>query len=327
MSDPAPVQKKQRLRILILWNPKEAPRLAPGEDRAGEGLRQPGPPVSGATEKSDAEDPSQPIQEIVSTLRRRELDVWAFDLEDDPTRILDAVVVVKPALVLNLVDSFYGDASLQAAVAGYLDLLDVPYTGSEPLCLAMCLDRARTHILLGHAGIAAPAVQHDAGAQEGRLRRIFAIVLGNQTLEVMPLIEASAPGARAEVPWTLASLHDRTAERICELARRAFGVMGCRDIAEIEVHLGESDEPCVADVRPMLDLGPRSPFWGAAERTAAGYAGMLVRLIELAHERAGMDPDELLGAESELGIMEPTPRSRQDNGTATSPDKPAGGPA
>lgn len=96
------------------------------------------------------------IDALADCLRQRAYEVHTVDIEDDCERIKDAVTVIQPALVVNLVEQVYGDFIHHAAIAGYLDLLDVPYMGSELLCLATCQERVRTHIVLRDAGVAVP---------------------------------------------------------------------------------------------------------------------------------------------------------------------------
>ena len=55
-----------------------------------------------------------------------------------------------------MIDEFEGDNTRHAAVASYLDLLGVPCTGSEPMCLTLCQDRARSHVLVAEAEIPLP---------------------------------------------------------------------------------------------------------------------------------------------------------------------------
>jgi D-alanine-D-alanine ligase len=62
----------------------------------------------------------------------------------------------RPELVFNLCESFAGDAGLEPAVAGLLDLLGLPYTGSPAACLALARDKAGAKRLLAGAGLPTP---------------------------------------------------------------------------------------------------------------------------------------------------------------------------
>jgi D-alanine-D-alanine ligase len=364
MTEAIPEQKKRPIRVLILWNHHEiAPQVvdssAGGETPETQGVDEQELLLAGRIE------PVLPgtaalAAELAQILDEHGFEVSAFDLEDDPMRILDAITVARPALVFNLVEQFYGDATLHAHVAACLDLFGVPYTGSDALCLATCRDRVRTHLLLDSTGIPVPrfevirdlnvipdtedfrfpvtvtrawddpyesiegpiAQRDDFIARSAVLfkefdlpylveehidaRRLHAIVMGNRALDVLPLVEHDhSDGARADAPWTLAQLDYETVDRVRQLARRAFQVLGCRDIAQIDFCLDQGNTPYVVDVRPMFDLGPDSVFRGASEHTADGYEGAVIELIKLTCERAELDaPEEEEEEEEEEELFE-----------------------
>lgn len=56
---------------------------------------------------------------------------------------------VKPDIVFNISEGFNG-VSREAQVPALLDMLQIPYTGSDPLTLATCLDKARTKEILSY---------------------------------------------------------------------------------------------------------------------------------------------------------------------------------
>lgn len=56
---------------------------------------------------------------------------------------------IKPDIVFNVAEGFSG-ISREAQIPAMLDLLQIPYTGSDPLTLATCLDKARTKEILSY---------------------------------------------------------------------------------------------------------------------------------------------------------------------------------
>ncbi len=56
---------------------------------------------------------------------------------------------LKPDIVFNIAEGFNG-ISREAQIPAILDLLGIPYTGSDPLTLATCLDKARTKEILSY---------------------------------------------------------------------------------------------------------------------------------------------------------------------------------
>jgi D-alanine-D-alanine ligase-like ATP-grasp enzyme len=356
MTEANPVAKKPPMRILLLWNQHESADLQTNEEHAGEEPEAETTEDTAASEESaaegaesdDAEVMGAHIDELVEVLREQGYRVEAFNLEDDPTRILDAVTVARPDVVVNQVDELYSEAAQHAGVAAVLELFGVPFAGADALCLATCQNRVRTHILLAHEHIPVPrfAVVRDAdaipktdglraplivtqafddvyedegihspvagrAALEARCsellkefelpllieeyidyRRIHAIVVEHPELAVLPLVEYAEAEDEGEaegeggVPWSLAELDGDTATRLGELAQRAFFALGCRDMAQIDLHLDDADNAYVVDVRPMVDLSVGSVLWTAAEHAPGGYDGVLHELIQGAGRRA-----------------------------------------
>ena len=65
--------------------------------------------------------------------------------------------VLKPDLVFNLCEGFGPHSSGEYCVAGLLELLGIPYTGSGPFALALALDKPTAKQLFMGAGIRTPA--------------------------------------------------------------------------------------------------------------------------------------------------------------------------
>jgi D-alanine-D-alanine ligase len=59
---------------------------------------------------------------------------------------------LKPDIVFNVSEGFNG-ISREAQIPAMLDLLGIPYTGSDPLTLTTCLDKSRTKEILSYYGI------------------------------------------------------------------------------------------------------------------------------------------------------------------------------
>ena len=62
---------------------------------------------------------------------------------------------IKPDIVFNFAEGLTG-ISREAQIPAMLDMLGIPYTGSDPLTLATCLDKARTKEILTYHGIPNP---------------------------------------------------------------------------------------------------------------------------------------------------------------------------
>lgn len=55
----------------------------------------------------------------------------------------------RPDIVFNIAEGFYG-VSREAQIPSMLEMLNIPYTGSDTLTLATCLDKARTKEILSY---------------------------------------------------------------------------------------------------------------------------------------------------------------------------------
>lgn len=56
---------------------------------------------------------------------------------------------IKPDIVFNIAEGAFG-VSREAQIPAMLDMLQIPYTGSDALTLAICLDKARTKEILSY---------------------------------------------------------------------------------------------------------------------------------------------------------------------------------
>ncbi len=73
--------------------------------------------------------------------------------------IIQELSTNKPEVVFNLVDSIKGNEYLSATIPGILDMMDIPFTGSGLLGLALCYNKFLIKKLLQTAGIPVPNFQ------------------------------------------------------------------------------------------------------------------------------------------------------------------------
>jgi D-alanine-D-alanine ligase len=63
---------------------------------------------------------------------------------------------VQPDIVFNIAEGMRGP-SREAQVPAMLEMLGIPYTGSDPLTLGICLDKSRAKEILSYYGVPTPA--------------------------------------------------------------------------------------------------------------------------------------------------------------------------
>lgn len=91
----------------------------------------------------------------------RELEKLGIDVALIPANdnIIQELTLHKPEVVFNLVDSIKGNEYLSATIPGILDMMDLPFTGSGLLGLALCYNKFLVKKLLQTAGIPVPNFQ------------------------------------------------------------------------------------------------------------------------------------------------------------------------
>jgi D-alanine-D-alanine ligase len=63
---------------------------------------------------------------------------------------------LQPDLVFNMAEGLHG-GSRESQIPALLEMLQIPYTGSDPLALGLCLDKYRTKEILTYHQVATPA--------------------------------------------------------------------------------------------------------------------------------------------------------------------------
>lgn len=93
---------------------------------------------------------------LLAELRRQGFQVVVVPFEAAVDAALAELRSLKPGLVFNLTECVDGDRSMDAAIAGLLDLLKMPYTGSGPGGLRLARDKALSKHIVADLGVAIP---------------------------------------------------------------------------------------------------------------------------------------------------------------------------
>ncbi len=132
----APAVKK--LRILVLMHHD----LVPPDD------------VSGLPDQRVGEMKTE--YDVVQALTKLGHTVFKLGVTDDLREIRNTLEREKPHLVFNLLEEFRGEAIFDQNVVAYLELLGIPYTGSNPRGLLLARDKALSKQLLSYHRIRVP---------------------------------------------------------------------------------------------------------------------------------------------------------------------------
>lgn len=82
------------------------------------------------------------------------------------SEFIDNIQREKVDIVFNIAEGRGNYRSREAQVPSILEMLDIPYTGSDPQCLAICLDKCVTKKLVAAAGVSTPRWQAIANKEE-----------------------------------------------------------------------------------------------------------------------------------------------------------------
>jgi len=95
--------------------------------------------------------------DVLSTLRGSGHEVRPLGVKDELAPIRDAVESFKPHVVFNLLEEFHGEAVYDHSVVSYLELLRVPYTGSNPRGLVLARGKDLSKKLVHYHRVPTPA--------------------------------------------------------------------------------------------------------------------------------------------------------------------------
>lgn len=130
------------------------------------------PTTPAITPEQAAEPPSHALPENAASHAARANDLFAeWDTYDTIHAVRDALAErytvelieanedaferlrrLRPGFVFNIAEGLYG-VSREAQIPAMLELLRIPYLGSDPLTLAVCLDKARAKEILAYHGV------------------------------------------------------------------------------------------------------------------------------------------------------------------------------
>jgi D-alanine-D-alanine ligase len=128
-------------------------------------------------------------------------------------------------------------------------------------------------------------------APELRVLPISEIKFVEKDPEYWPIVTYDAkwkPGSRdyeATPALYPAAVSPRLAERLAELASRAFHLLGCRDYARVDFRLRPTGKPYILEVNPNPDFSPSAGLAGGLASAGLTHAQFTVELVHAALAR------------------------------------------
>ena len=128
----------RKLRILVLAHPDLVP-----------------PDVISALSPRESFD-IKTEYDVISTLRKIGHDVHVLGVQWELRPVREAVDVLKPDIVFNLMEEFHGETVYDHNVVSFLELMKVPYTGCNPRGLMLSRGKALSKKILHYHRIRTP---------------------------------------------------------------------------------------------------------------------------------------------------------------------------
>lgn len=117
------------------------------------------------------------IGAVEEALRSLSHQGYVLAIRDEILTVIHWLKEIRPDVVFNLCESVYGNACWEMNIPALLDLFRIPYTGSSPLTLGLCLDKGKVKDILQSQGILTPRYKvFDRGVNPVRGNRFPMIV-------------------------------------------------------------------------------------------------------------------------------------------------------
>jgi len=179
----------------------------------------------------------------------------------DGRELLERLLANPPDFVFNFAEGLGVSRSREARVPAVLEMLGIPYTGSDPLTMAVTLDKDCARRLVRSAGLAVPAgfvvrpEEHVAQA----MARDDVLRLGGSAI-VKPAWEGSSKGIRSKC---LVHNRDELADALEELRRSYRQPILVEEFIrgdELTVGIVGNDPPRVVGIMRVLPNEPTDEF-------------------------------------------------------------------
>jgi D-alanine-D-alanine ligase len=300
------------------------------------------------------------VDAVENNLGQAGFPVSRLGVNSDPEILFAGLKENKSDVVFNLFEGTADHGQTEAFVAGLLEWLKIPFTGSPYNTLCVAREKPWTKNILQGAGLPTPAyfvveeppipecrldwpvivkpANQDAsvGLDQGSVvtdhaalqRRIHWVLetygppvlieefIGGRELNVglieapdlqtlpfgeilfkedepnfWPIVTYEAkwkPGSRdyeATPSHYPARINSKLAQRVGDLAKKAYRLLGCRDYARVDFRLRPNCKPYILEVNPNPDFSPNAGFVGGLKCAGLTHAQFTVDLVKRALAR------------------------------------------
>jgi len=158
------------MHVALVYNQKKEDHLQPATDVHGElaiaslealqGSAHPATfssshaPLSGSTPANDLYAEWDSV-ETIHAVRDALAELHQVSMIEANEDAFERLRTERPQIVFNIAEGLYG-ISREAQMPAIFEMLRIPYSGSDPLTLAICLDKSRAKEILAHYGVQTP---------------------------------------------------------------------------------------------------------------------------------------------------------------------------
>lgn len=242
--------------------------------------------------------------DVMATLQNQGHTVRVLGLYDDLGPVRQAVEAHQPTIAFNLLEEFGGEPAWDHYAVSYLELLGLPYTGSNPRGLMLARDKALAKKLLAYHRVPSPQFAvFPRGRKVRRPRRLAfpLIVKGLKDDASLGISQASLVRDDASLARRVAFVHDLTggdaiAEEFIDGREIYLSLLGNHRIEvfrpwELIFENKPADAPLIATARAKWSLAYQRK-WGVLSREAADLspetAAHLVRQARRIYQVLGL---------------------------------------
>lgn len=199
-------------------------------------------------------DSSKTIEIIVAALEAKGHSVTVLG---GGSEFLDNIRREKVDFVFNIAEGRGCYRSREAQVPSILEMLDIPYTGSDPQCLAICLDKPVTKKLVATFGVSTP--QWLAVNDKSELYQAAWDEMPFPAI-IKPAYEGSSKGIRLTSLTHNVKQALQEANRLLEVYRQPVMVEQFIDGDEVTVGIIGNSPPRIVGMMRILPRKKDSPF-------------------------------------------------------------------
>jgi D-alanine-D-alanine ligase len=172
--------------------------------------------------------------DVVTTLRKIGHEAELLGVEKDLGIIRTAIDIWKPHIVFNLLEAFHNVSLFEPNVVSYLELLRIPYTGSNPCGLLLAKDKGLSKKLMAYHRTPMPEFAVFQRGQKIRVpkRLMFPLIVKSLTEESsLGISQASVVDDEQKLRERVAFIHDSVGtdalvEQFIDGRELYVGVMG-----------------------------------------------------------------------------------------------------